>query len=403
MRLRKIQYSRVTAALLVFLSGAALMAPSQVVAQCTGTVMSTSYDTTFSNSTSNVTGLPISGAYSYNLPRFPVSSSTLLAVVVTSTITVSASMTVQDETVNPLPAPFAQIFRTDGFNSNYISKSSSVVSNPVFGGPLNPGQSETLDFPDIISSQQVLYDSVLPVNPNFPHFTGVGGIGFTYASNNIPLPSSQLTVTSYTLTEQIVYNTTYYYCVPFSTLATDILNFTAVRENSHDALLSWTASNELPGRNYVIQVSKDGTNFVDSATVPAQVVSGDASYTYNFPLDPSATGNIYFRIKIEDVSAPLSYSQICIIRLGDANATGFSIYPNPPTDFINLSFPGGNQNWDVAIYAADGNIVQHNSYPTTNLARVNFNRKMAAGTYFVRAINPQTNQSYSRSFVVNTP
>jgi hypothetical protein len=403
MRLCKIQYSRVTAALLIFLSGVALMAPSRVAAQCGGVILSTSYDTTYGGTTSNPTGNPIGGAYTYPLPRFPVSSSTLLAVVVTSTITVSASMTVQNQSpTNPLPAPFAQIFRSDGFNSNYINKGSTVVSNPVFGGPLNPGQSETLAFPDIISSQEVLYDSVTASNGNFPNFTGVGHIGFTYASNNIPLPSSGLSVTSYTLTEQINYTTTYYYCVP-GTLATDILTFTATRENNQTALLNWTTSNELPGRNYVIQVSKDGTNFADSTTVPAQVASGDAAYTNNFPLDPSATGNLYFRLKVVDVSGPFHYSQICILRLGDGNASGFSIYPNPPKDFINLSFPGGNQNWDVAIYAADGNMVQRNSYPTTNLVRVNFNRKMAAGTYFVRAINPQTNQSYARSFVINTP
>jgi hypothetical protein len=401
MRLCKIQFSPVTAALLIFLSGAALMAPSRVSAQCGGVILSTSHDTTFGGTTTDAGG-SIGGAYAYNLPRFPVSSSTLLAVVVSSTITVSATMTVQNQGTNPIAATYAQIFRSDGFNSNYISKSSSNVSNPVFGGSLNPGQSETLDLPDIISDQQVLYDSVLPSNPNFPNFTGVGHIGFTYASNNIPLPASGLTVTSYTLTEQITYNSTYYYCVP-GTLATDILTFTATRENDQTALLNWTTSNELPGRNYVIQVSKDGTNFVDSVTVPAQVASGDAAYTYNFPLDPLATGNLYFRLKAVDISGPFHYSQICIIRLGDGNASGFSIYPNPPVDFINLSFPGGNQNWEVAIYAADGNMIQRNSYPTTNLARVNFNRKMAAGTYFVRAINPQTSQSYTRSFLINTP
>jgi hypothetical protein len=401
MRLCKIQYSRVNAALLILLLGAALMAPSRVAAQCGGVILSTSYDTTYGGSTTN-TGGSIGGAYSYNLPRFPVSSSTLLAVVVSSTITVSASITVQDQGTNPVAATYAQIFRSDGFNSNYISKSASNVSNPVFGGGLNPGQSETLDLPDIITGQQVLYDSVTASNPNFPNFTGVGHIGFTYASNNIPLPASGLTVTAFTLTDQITYHTTYYYCVP-GTLATDILTFTAIRENDQTALLNWTTSNELAGRNYVIQVSKDGTNFVDSVTVPAQVASGDAAYTNNFPLDPSATGNLYFRLKVVDVSGPFHYSQICIIRLGDGNASGFSIYPNPPADFINLSFPGGNQNWDVAIYAADGNIIQHNSYPTTNLVRVNFNRKMAAGTYFVRAINHQTSQSYARSFVINTP
>ena len=402
MRPYKIQLSRATSALLILLmSGAGMLTPSRIVAQCGGTIMTTNYTQSYGATATN-TG-SIGATYHYSLPQFPPGTSTLMAVVIQSTITASAVATVTNNSGSDISLPYMQLFREDGFNSTPATSGGATISNPVFGTDLPNGSSEVISLPNAIQNFRMLYDSVTSSNANFGSFTGTGpNIAFTYSTNNIALPSPNLTLSSLTVTDQITFNITYYYCVP-GTLATDILTFTATRENDQTALLNWTTSNEQPGRNYVIQVSKDGTNFVDSVTVPAQGASGDAAYTYNFPLDPSATGNLYFRIKVVDVSGPFHYSQICIIRLGDGNATGFSIYPNPPTDFINLSFPGGNQNWDVAIYAADGNLVQRNSYPTTNLVRVNFNRKMAAGTYFVRAINPQTNQSYTRSFVINTP
>jgi hypothetical protein len=397
----KIQLSRVKTALLILLtSGAGTLTPSRSAAQCGGTVATTVYNTTYGATATN-TG-SIGATYPYTLPEFNSATNTLLAVVIKSTITASAVATVTNNSGSDIGLPYVQLFREDGFNSTPATSGSATISNPVFGTDLPNGSSEVISMPDALQNYQMLYDSVTSSNTHFGSFSGGGSISFNYSTDNIGLPSPNLTVSSLTITDQINFTITYYYCIP-GTLATDILTFTATRENDQTALLNWTTSNELPGRNYVIQVSKDGTNFVDSATVPAQGASGDAAYTFNFPLDPSATGNLYFRLKVVDVTGPFHYSQVCIIRLGDGNATGFSIYPNPPTDFINLSFPGGNQNWDVSIYAADGNIVQRNSYPTTNLARVNFNRKMAAGTYFVRAVNPQTNQSFTRSFVINTP
>ena len=58
------------------------------------------------------------------------------------------------------------------------------------------------------------------------------------------------------------------------------------------------------------------------------------------------------------------------------------------------------QNWNIEIYAADGKLVQRNYYPLSNLVHVDFDRKFAKGTYFVRAINYMAGKTYSSSFVV---
>jgi hypothetical protein len=51
-------------------------------------------------------------------------------------------------------------------------------------------------------------------------------------------------------------------------------------------------------------------------------------------------GNLYFRIQMIDANGATSYSPLRVINLGNGSVTAFSIYPNPPSTFINLTFPG---------------------------------------------------------------
>jgi hypothetical protein len=166
--------------------------------------------------------------------------------------------------------------------------------------------------------------------------------------------------------------------------------------------LDWNVGNEMPGRTYEVQVSRDGKNFATIGSQTSDPVNSDASYSYNYTIASTDTGKLYFRIfQVNPNGEAPGYSEIRVVDLDAGGAASvFSIYPNPPSDFINLTFPGNNQNWQVEIFSADGNLVQRNYYPATNLARMNFTRKMASGAYFVRAVNPQTNQNYTGSFVI---
>ena len=400
MRLSKIQLSRVVVALsAIFVSGAGMLAPVRVSAQCAGTIQSITYDTSYGATVTEANGNAIFESYHYNLPVFPVSSNTLMAVVFKSKITVNASVTVQNTSGSPLTGPMAYMFRAEGLSSTPVNTGAATVSTPNVGGNLAAGASETFNMPGAFSNYPIITDSLTSSSSNFSSFTGTGSIPITYNENNAPLYSAGLTVTSTTFTDAVNFSITYYYCNP-GTLATDILTFTAVKESDATALLSWTASNEQPGRQYIVQVSRNGQIFADSAVVASQGPSGNGVYTYTYPLDPNGSGPLYFRLRIVDPYTPSQYSSIAIIEEGNAAATAFSIFPNPPSGFINISLPGAAQNWNIEIYSADGKLVQRNYYPLSNLVHVDFDRKFARGTYFVRAINYMAGKTFSSSFVV---
>ncbi len=229
-------------------------------------------------------------------------------------------------------------------------------------------------------------------------FTGNGNISLTYSSTTIPVTTPSGVQNTYTLSDNIHFMWTYYYCNP-GTLAADLLSFTAVRQGQ-TALLGWNTTNEQAGRTYHVQVSTDGSTFSDYAAVASEPVNTDASYTYSYPIDPTATGKLYFRLRIADVVGADHYSSICIINLNAAGPGGFTIFPNPPTDFINLMLPGDNRSWQVDIISADGNLVQRNVFTNVSLAHVNFNRKLASGAYFVRATNALNGENHTGSFVI---
>jgi hypothetical protein len=361
-----------------------------------GTLASTTYDTVFSATYSD--GSSASMGYSFTIPQFPVSASTLYAVSVNSKVTLGAQVTVFN-TNSATTSPTVELFRSDGFTSSATNDNNTAIPATVTGAPLAPFTSEVINIPHVLTNYPILSDSITNSNSNFGNFTGDTTYTFNYATNNIPLPSAGTFATSTVITESINFHVTYYYCNT-GTLATSLLTFTATLGNDRDVLLNWTTTDEQTGRKYGIEVSTDGANFTDNATVPAQNGGMNDAYSYNFPIAPGSKGILYFRLRLENVAGPDGYSPVAAVNLGDGRITAFSIYPNPPSTFINLTFPGNSQDWQVQIFAADGDMVQQNYFSNTNLATVNFNRKMAAGAYFVRAINPQTNDHYAGSFVI---
>ncbi|HEV2353708.1 MAG TPA: T9SS type A sorting domain-containing protein, partial [Puia sp.] len=81
--------------------------------------------------------------------------------------------------------------------------------------------------------------------------------------------------------------------------------------------------------------------------------------------------------------------------------SGIQVYPNPATSFINV-VPKGQEvsDWQVDIVAADGQVVQRNVFEQTKIMTVNFQNKLAAGTYFVRATDLAGKNTVMSSFIV---
>ncbi|WP_431213330.1 T9SS type A sorting domain-containing protein [Puia sp. P3] len=200
----------------------------------------------------------------------------------------------------------------------------------------------------------------------------------------------------------------YLYCKAGGTLATSLTRWTARLQQPRTVQLDWSAVNETAGRVYHVQRSTDGRSFSDIAIIPARNDNNpDYSLSDVLPGGPSgsstgsptagSSGSFYYRLLIDDQGS-ISYSTIQQVRI-DADAQGIRVYPNPATDFISVS-TGATGNWRVDILAADGSLVQRETFLQASTMRVNFRSRMSAGTYFVRAFDLRGQRNFTSSFIV---
>ncbi len=395
MRLFRIRLPRVSASLLLLTGSISLLSP-RLAAQCTGTLQSSTQSVTYAG-TGNDNFSPSFNQYN------PPGGYVLMAAVFGTSITLVESIQLTAPSYNNVTQtnvhPGAGDYDELDLNGTAITSNSTV--NKYLPFITVPASSTVTDGPGtLFNNTHMSYDSLTTADSTLNDFVGSGSTVLGYV-NNLGLVINNGTVSAsptITLSENI--SLTYYYCYT-GTLAANLLNFTATLENPQAVQLNWLTTGETTGEKYVVQVSSgNGADFSNADTILADGVAGNGNYAYQYMVPPDDKGNLYFRLKLIDAGGAVNYSPLRIINLANGAITAFSIYPNPPSTFINLTFPGNSRDWQVQIFAADGGLVQQNYFSNTNVATVNFNHKMAAGAYFVRAINPQTNDHYAGSFVI---
>lgn len=374
--------------------------PVSVYSQsCSGTLDTTMYTTTLATTTGNQSDI------TWSFPQFPISSNTLYAVAIHSTINVISDMHITNNT-GAAQSASARLYRTDDFYTD----ASTDYSQPVFGLSFNAGTLANGATKNYASTQSIFNETMVdsiytgdPTGDNPANFLGSGSLNLYYSTGTsvIANPNNPNLLGYFnTISDKMKVTLIYYYCTP-GALATNLISFTAIRENQQSILLNWNVANETPGTIYHVQVGTDGANFTDYAAVNGDPLNSNASYSYTYTIDPAASGSLYFRLRIEHLSQPSTFSIVNEINLSNNTATGFGIFPNPPSSFINLTLPGDNRSWLVDIFSADGRLVQRNAFVNASFVRVNFLERLAAGAYFVRARNPLSGISYSGSFLMN--
>lgn len=394
MRARRIQSSGVT--LLLLLCWGAFKPLSSAAQTCSGTIQSVTYSTVISGNGS--------GTYSTSLPQYNSSSGyTLISAVLTSYVTTTSTVGFTNTNSSEQDF-FPSIGRTDVLKLNGTTTLAAANSN--FNFPftsLDPagGADDNITYgpENVFNNTAMVYDSVTTANPLLTgSFQGTGNVNFTYKSTtSLTAPLGVSSTAS--VSDAITFSVTYYFCNP-TTLSSNILTFTATLENNRTVTLNWITTNEQPGRRYEIEVSSNGKDFTTFDSQASDPVNTDASYSYQYAIGSGVTGKLYFRLKQIDIDGTASYSTVRIIDLAGGTASGFSLYPNPPSDYINLVFPPTTQGWQVDILAADGSLVQRNYYSSIGTGRLNFQRKLSAGTYFARATDLQAAKNYVAPFVI---
>lgn len=361
-------------------------------AQSTGSLVTRTYDTALASD-----GF---GVYHLQIPQFSPDSGTLVSVHISALTNTMYGFTLRN--ADSTTATYAlTVGLQDEFSGPALpSTYSNVTSQSVGSYPLGAGQ-ELTQSPVSLLLNHVSTDTISAVTT----FLGTGQVGLKYQaftftnltdSTNAPYYYSAGISNTITFSVQYLYRSA-------AILPTDLTAWTAVPFGTRNVQLAWTATNEVVGRQYVIQRGDGNQNFQDVATLPATADGNTAQYSYpdELPLNSdNTTADWYYRLQIQDATGQMSYSPIREVKLG-GTATGVQIYPNPATDFINL-VPDMTDvtDWQVDILSVTGALVQRNVFMQSKLMTVNFQNRLAAGTYFVRAIDLRGQRSIAATFLV---
>ena len=381
----------------IFLLWVISATPFRSVAQsCGGTIQTVTYTTSVSGTGSDV--------YSPTLPQYNPSGYTLLSATVDAYLTTTSTVSFLNTNASSGATFNPSIGRSDeiDFNGSYLSSGSGNYNLPhtVLTKSGTAGDSKSYGPLTIFNNYNIIDYTIDNSDPTLTDFEGMGNLNLSYSSTTF-INNVTLGVTSgATVADNITLSVTYTFCNPV-VLSSNIVTFTAIRQDPQTVALSWITANEQAGRKYVVEVSHNGSNFITSSSRYSDPVQGESSYSDSYVIAPGSSGKLWFRLKQVEVDGTVSYSPLRIIDLDDSGISReFSIYPNPPTDFINVQFPPGSPGWQVDILAADGSLVQRNAFYGLVAGRVNFIHRLAAGTYFVRATDLPGTRRYAAAFVI---
>jgi len=238
------------------------------------------------------------------------------------------------------------------------------------------------------------------MSSNMVDFIGLGPIGFNYAPRTYANNSGSSTYDySATANDTIHFSITYSYCNPL-VLASNIVDFSALKENGSTVRLLWNTIDEEPGRLYEIQKSVDGNIFLSAGrTLSATQFDNLSNYSYQYQTGIGENNKLWFRLKIHDQSGSIAYSDTRMVDMKTNGSKNIFLYPNPSDEFVNINF-NEYKNWQVDIIDPNGIIIQRNNYVNTNTARINFLHILSSGVYFAKIYEPNSMSRYVVPFMV---
>jgi hypothetical protein len=375
--------------------------PELCYSQCTS-LKSVSYDSIVAGS-----GLE---SHVIDLPQFDPSKGTLVAVKITSVISLEYAFQLENN------AHSAANFTLGIGRNDYISTSalSSPVSNTnnimKYYGPYSLAASDgvvgsgpdyiSVPFFPVLSNYLDINDSI---TDGIAGFLGTGNVEFDYTTNTYHSLSGNYTY-NFTASDTLDFTVTYYYCDK-AVAAPSVTSFAANIRGTNTVNLVWQTANEQADRNYTLQKSSDDTTFDDLVSIKSTGDSTLASYLYNYAITSKDKSEIYFRLKITDTTPIVQYSAVRSVKLQETSNTPIvpsvlTLYPNPSNTFINIVFNQPADNWQIDIISSDGVILQRSRFANASMAQIGFIKKLPPAAYFIHAFDLSLQKSYVLTFLV---
>ena len=166
----------------------------------------------------------------------------------------------------------------------------------------------------------------------------------------------------------------------FAPLPLTWLSFTAKAQNNSQSLLQWTTAHEQNTKDFYIEHSADGINWVTIGSLPA-AGNSNSTTNYNFVHTNPVKGLNYYRIKQTDVDSRYSYSPVRMLSF-TKTLQPFTILGNPVTnDVLTLQV---NIATSLFFYTADGKLLWREQV-NAGTKTIDVSR-YAKGTYLLKTI-----------------
>ena len=165
-------------------------------------------------------------------------------------------------------------------------------------------------------------------------------------------------------------------------LGVNLSGFSAVKENNQVVLI-WTTANESNTKNFMVQYSTDGINWLNIATLQAAGISTFNS-NYNYRHTNPVAGNNFYRLLQNDLDGTFSYSDLKRIWLQNDSKT-FSIVSNPVNSgLVQLKI---RSKTSLSFYNAAGKLLLQKQFnPGLQSLSVT---QFAKGLYFIKGEGQQ--------------
>ncbi len=336
-----------------------------------------------------------------SIPQFQPATGTLICVGAEVFLTSVLRMKLENDDVVPINY-IVRYSRSDSLTGPGISP--AITGNLIKDyGPFPLAKSDGVYYsgPDYkVIPPDTVYKNRLysGTTSNVASYLGSGNITFNYkATVNTAALGSDYYVLTINSQNKLDFHVTYSYCSNI-VLKLNLKNFQAILKDKDNVQLSWASLNENKSNNYEIQISDNGISFKTIGTTPTKFADGaSAEYDYQYHLDQSAGGKIYFRIK-QTEGKSFSYSDIRVINLGNDAFPGLRIYPNPIVNNLNLEFDRPlSGEFKVELINQGGQVVYSTNTRLTNTPslQIQIKNPPPPGIYYLKAKQSGSEKIYS--------
>jgi hypothetical protein len=164
-----------------------------------------------------------------------------------------------------------------------------------------------------------------------------------------------------------------------------LTDFTVKLNNDRDAVLNWATESEHNNRQFDIEISRDGSNFVRLGTVASQGNSAGGQH-YEYLHAKPQPGITFYRLKQTDIDDKYEYSKIISLHI-NTNLVKASVYPVPAKNRITISFGSIITKAEIEIFSADMKTVRHESINSPSSTKEINISNLSKGVYFIRYAN----------------